>query len=439
MKKMEIIIVGGGIGGLSLALSLHQAGFNVRAYEAVRDLLPLGVGINLQPAAVRELVELGLGDALAETGITTQRLNLYNKFGQLIRSEPRGLAAGYRWPQYSIHRGSLQLLLLSAVRERIGHNHFRSGLTFTAFEQIGGRVRGRFHDRESGAEVVDEADVLIGADGIHSAVRRQLYPAEGSPCFAKQLLWRAAVEADAFLDGRTMVIAGHFHQRIIAYPVAGATGGKLLTNWICQMTVTEAPPPREDWNRRVASDKVLAAFGGWRFPWLDLPALIEQSPDIYEFPLVDRDPVLTWTCGRVTLIGDAAHPMQPIGSQAGSQAILDARLLTAALIAISNPVEALQHYDATRRPVMNDITLRNRSFGPEAAMQLVEERAPNGFARIEDVISRHELDSIASSFAAAAGLDVETVNNGLSFMRPSQGTAYQNPASELSSSRGSAI
>jgi 5-methylphenazine-1-carboxylate 1-monooxygenase len=418
MKKMEIIVVGGGIGGLSLALSLHQVGFKVRLYEAVRHLSPLGVGINLQPTAVRELLELGLGDALAETGIATQRLNLYNKFGQLIRSEPRGLAAGYRWPQYSIHRGRLQLLLLRAVRERIGHNHFRSGLTFTAFEQIGGRVRGRFRDRESGAEVID----------IHSAVRRQIYPAEGGPCFAKQQLWRAAVDADAFLDGLTMVIAGHFHQRIIAYPVAAAAGGKLLTNWICQMTVTEAAPPREDWNRRVESDKVLAAFGGWRFPWLDAPTLIEQSADIYEFPLVDRDPVSTWTCGRVTLIGDAAHPMQPIGSQAGSQAILDARLLTAALIAISNPVEALQHYDATRRPVMNDITLRNRSFGPEAAMQLVEERAPNGFVRIEDVISGHELDSIANSFAAAAGLDVETVNNGLSFVRPSQGTAYQTPS-----------
>jgi 5-methylphenazine-1-carboxylate 1-monooxygenase len=411
MKKMEIIIVGGGIGGLSLALSLHQAGFNVRVYEAVRDLLPLGVGINLQPTAVRELVELGLGDALTETGIATQRLNLYNKLGQLIRSEPRGLAAGYRWPQYSIHRGRLQLLLLNAVRERIGHDRLRSGLTFTTFEQTGGRVRGRFRNCESGEVVVDEADVLIGADGIHSAVRRQLYPAEGGPRFAKQLLWRAAVDADAFLDGRTMVIAGHFHQRIIAYPIARATGGKLLTNWICQMTVTEAAPPREDWNRRVAKDKVLAAFGSWRFPWLDLPTLIGQSPDIYEFPLVDRDPVSAWTFGRVTLIGDAAHPMQPIGSQAGSQAIVDARTLTRALIAHDDPVAALAQYDSERRPAMNDITLRNRGFGPEAAMQLVEERAPNGFARISDVISREELDRIANSFSAAAGLDVETVNN----------------------------
>lgn len=428
MKKMEIIVIGGGIGGLSLALSLHQAGFGVRVYEAARQLSPLGVGINLQPTAVRELIELGLGDALAQTGVATQRLNLYNKFGQLISSEPRGMAAGYRWPQYSIHRGRLQLLLLKAVRERIGHDQFRNGLTFTAFEQVGNRVKAHFHDRETGAGLVDEGDVLIGADGIHSAVRRQLYPVEGSPRFAKQMLWRAAIDADAFLDGLTMVIAGHFHQRIVAYPVARAAGGKSLTNWLCQMTVAEEAPAREDWNKRVTKDKVLAAFGEWRFPWLDMPALIEQSPDIFEFPLVDRDPVSTWTCGRVTLIGDAAHPMQPIGSQAGSQAILDARLLTAALIAISNPAEALQHYDATRRPAMNDITLRNRSFGPEAAMQLVEERAPNGFVRIEDVILRPELDSITNSFAVAAGLDVEAVNNGLSLVRPSQGTAYETPS-----------
>jgi 2-polyprenyl-6-methoxyphenol hydroxylase-like FAD-dependent oxidoreductase len=417
MKSLDVIVAGGGIGGLSLALSLHQAGIAVRVYEAVRDPAPLGVGINLQPTAVRELTELGLGDTLAKTGIATRRLNLCNKFGQLIHEECRGLAAGYRWPQYSIHRGELQLLLLEAVRDRIGDENIRSGLKLAGFEQDADRVRVHFADRRSGSNQIDETDVLVGADGIHSAVRHQLFPAEGAPRFAQQMLWRAAVEAEPFLDGETIVITGHFHQRIIVYPIARRRNGKALINWICQKTVPDRAPPSEDWNRRVTKEEVLAAFGGWKFSWLDLPALIEQSPDIYEFPLIDRDPVAAWSFGRVTLLGDAAHPMQPIGGQAGSQAILDARALTRALSETSDPVAALQYYDGERRPAMNDVTLRNRNLGPEAAMQLVEERAPHGFVRIDEVISRRELNTIAASFAAAAGLDVESVNTRPSYVR----------------------
>jgi 2-polyprenyl-6-methoxyphenol hydroxylase-like FAD-dependent oxidoreductase len=421
MKKPEVIVAGGGIGGLSLALSLHQAGIAVRVYEAVRDPAPLGVGINLQPTAVRELTELGLGSALAETGIATRRLNLYNKFGQLIHEESRGLAAGYRWPQYSIHRGSLQLMLLRAVRDRIGDENVRGGLKLAEFEQDGNRVRARFADRQSGSECIDEADVLIGADGVHSAVRHQLYPAEGAPRFAQQMLWRAAVEAEPFLDGESIIIAGHFHQRTIVYPIGRRRNGKTLINWICQKTVSDRATPREDWNRRIAKEEVLAAFGGWKFSWLDLPALIDQSSDIYEFPLIDRDPAAAWSFGRVTLLGDAAHPMQPIGGQAGSQAILDARALTRALSEMADPVAALTRYDGERRPAMNDIILRNRNLGPEAAMQLAEQRAPNGFARIDEVISRRELDAIVSSFAAAAGLDVETVNTRPSYISSAAG------------------
>jgi 2-polyprenyl-6-methoxyphenol hydroxylase-like FAD-dependent oxidoreductase len=418
---MEVIVVGGGIAGLTMALSLHQAGIAVRVYEAVRDLVPLGVGINLQPIAVRELTELGLADELVRTGTAIQQWSLFNKFGQLIWSEKRGLSAGYKWPQYAIHRGHLQSILLQAVRGRIGERNFRSALRLVDFEQGRDRVAARFSDSRSSAYVIDEADVLIGADGIHSAVRRQLYPAEGKPQFAQQVLWRGAVEAEPFLDGRTMAIAGHFHKRIVVYPMAGgAKRGHLLTNWICQTSAPGLAPSREDWNRRVSKDKVLAAFGTWRFPWLDMPALIERTADIYEFPLADRDPVPSWTFGRVTLIGDAAHPMQPIGSQAGSQAIVDARVLTAALSASSDPIVALQRYDAERRPVMGEVTMRNRALGPEAGMQLVEERAPNGFTRIEDVISQGELESIAKSFSAAAGLDPETVNSGPSFVQPAR-------------------
>ena len=413
---MQVIVVGAGIGGLSLALSLHQAGITVRVYEAVRDLAPLGVGINLQPTAVRELTEMGLAEELQHVGNATERLSYFNKHGQLVWSEPRGRAAGYNWAQYSIHRGHLQSLLLRAASERIGAANIRTGLRLTSFEQRGRKVTASFTD---GASMVgtDEADILVGADGIHSKVRQQFYPNEGAPRFAQQLLWRAAVDAEPFLDGHTMIIAGHFHQRVIAYPIGpGSKPGTLLTNWICQLAVSDDAPHREDWNRRISGDTLLEAFERWRFPWLDMPGLIQRTSSIYEFPLVDRDPVDKWSFGRVTLVGDAAHPMQPIGSQAGSQAIIDARALTASLLATKDPVEALLRYDSERRPTMNDITLRNRQFGPEAALQLAEERAPNGFVDIEDVISRSELETITASFSSAAGLGVTAVNGRPSFV-----------------------
>jgi len=416
---MKVIVVGGGIAGLSLALSLHQAGIAVRLYEAVHDPRPLGVGINLQPTAVRELTELGLGAELAEIGIATRQLSYFNKFGQLVWSEPRGLGAGYKWPQYSIHRGDLQMMLLRAARLRIDQDSIRSGLRLMSFEQALTHVKATFRDAETGAVVVDDGDILVGADGIHSTVRRLLYPNEGAPHFAGQLLWRAAVDAEPFLGGHTMIVAGHFDQRVVVYPIGkSAKEGQLLTNWICQMTVTDSAPPREDWNRLVSNKRILEAFDSWRFPWLDMPALIRRTPAIYEFPLVDRNPVEAWTFGRVTLVGDAAHPMQPIGSQAGSQAIIDARMLSAALLNESNPTEAIKRYDAERRPTMNDIVLRNRHFGPEAALRLVEERAPHGFEQIDDVVSRQDLQDIVEVFSSAAGLDAETVNSRPSFVSP---------------------
>jgi 5-methylphenazine-1-carboxylate 1-monooxygenase len=414
---MNVIIVGGGIAGLAMALSLHQAGIRARVYEAAEEVRPLGVGINLQPTAVRELTELGLAEQLGHAGIAINVLSLFNKHGQLICSEQRGLSAGYRWPQYAIHRGRLQLLLWRAAQERLGTDNVRSGLEFIHFSQCDARVVATFRDRASGMTVTEEADVLVGADGIHSAVRRQLYPREGEPRFGGQTLWRFAIGTERFLGGNSQAICGHFLQRMIVYPIGrSARTGELETNCICQIAVPGTAPAREDWNRRASREIILAAFDTWKFPWLDMPALIERTEEIYEFPLVDRDPVETWTVGRVTLIGDAAHPMQPIGSQAGSQAIIDARVLTGALAASSDLSEALRRYDLERRPAMNDVTLRNRQFGPEAAMQLVEDRAPNGFATVRDVISQGELDNITRSFSVAAGLDAKSVNDRPSFV-----------------------
>lgn len=416
---MKVIVIGGGISGLTMALSLHQIGVPCRVYEAAREVTPLGVGINVQPNAVRELTELGLGDALARIGTATEALCFFNKFGQPVWQEPRGRKAGFNWPQYSIHRGKLQVMLAEAARARIGAENLHTGHQFQKFEQRGDKVVAWFFDRHGGDAIIeDEADILVGADGIHSTVRRQLYPAEGEPRFARQILWRAAVDAAPFLGGATMAIAGHFHQRVVAYPIGPASNapGKLLTNWIAQMTVSTDAPPREDWNRKVPKERFFDAFRAWEFPWLDMPQLITATQEIFEFPLVDRDPVPRWSFGRVTLIGDAAHPMQPTGSQAGSQAIVDARMLTAQLMAAPDPIVALAHYDELRRPAMNDVTLRNRSFGPEAAMQLAEERAPHGFKNIEDVIPRAELEEISRSFQLVAGLDPASLNSRPSFV-----------------------
>jgi len=414
---MDVIVAGAGIGGLTMALSLHQAGIPVRVYEQARNLKALGVGINLQPNAVRELDELGLAVQLMRVGNTTDALCFFNKFGQLIWREPRGTAAGYRWPQISIHRGALQMLLFDAVCQRLGRDSVRTGSALASFAEEDGQVVAWFADRNGRPAGSDAASILVGADGIHSMVRRRLIPREGAPRFAQQILWRAAVDAEPFLGGHTMIIAGHFHRRVIIYPMGPASEGRLKTNWVVQMTVDDAMPGREDWNRKVSAEKFFPAIADWRFDWLDVAALVERTEEIFEFPLVDRDPVENWSFGRVTLIGDAAHPMQPTGSQAGSQAIIDARLLTQALATMPDPVSALHHYDATRRPAMNDVTLRNRKLGPEAALQVVEERAPNGFTRLEEVISRAELEDISRSFHAAAGLDAETVNNRPSFVR----------------------
>lgn len=410
---MKALVIGGGIGGMAAALSLHQAGIEVTVFEAVREIGALGVGINLQPNAVRELTELGLGGELARTGIPTSALAYYNRHGQRIWTEPRGMEAGYLWPQYSIHRGELLMILARAVRERLGDGVIRCGHQLASFEQDAQSVTAHFTDRRSGAQLgAERGDILIGADGIHSAVRAQLYPDEGDPRFCGQMMWRAAVEAGPYLDGRTHAIAGHRDQKFLVYPMSAKSRerGRSLINWIAELTVS-GPTPRADWNRQVQKETFANAFAGWRFPWLDVPALIEATDAVFEFPKVDRDPVSQWSFGRVTLIGDAAHAMLPIGSQAGSQAVVDPRYLARALVCEASPEQALRRYEAERLPAMNEITLRIRGLGQEIVMEMAEERAPHGFERIEDVIPNAEMARLSAEFKLAAGLDRDYVNS----------------------------
>jgi 2-polyprenyl-6-methoxyphenol hydroxylase-like FAD-dependent oxidoreductase len=415
---MKAIIIGGGIGGLSMALSLHQAGIEAKVFESVKEIGAVGAGINLQPNAVRELDEMGLGKALFATGVATQKWSCYNKHGQLIWSEPRGVAAGYKWPQISVHRGHLLMLLFNATRERLGAGNVVTGHHLASFEQDAHGVAAHFIDRATGRQLhTERGDLLIGADGIHSAVRTHFYPNEGPTRYCGEMQWRASVEMDAFLDGRTQIIVGHRMQRLVAYSMSNeALGrGRVLVNWICEIGMPETSRP--DWDRKVSKDVFAHAFANWRFPWLDVPALIDATPEIFEFPKCDRDPVDRWTFGRVTLLGDAAHPMLPTGSQAGSQAVVDARVLAQALATEPSVEAALKSYETQRLKPMSEITLKNRELGPERAMQIVEDRAPGGFKQVEDVISREEMAAITENYKRSAGFDSASVNTRPSYLQ----------------------
>ena len=412
---MQAMVIGGGIGGLSTALALHAAGIGVQVFESVKSIGAVGVGINIQPNAIRELTELGLGEELAKNAVATAELAYYSKHGQLIWSEPRGLAAGYRWPQYSIHRGTLLMILYEAVCERIGRANVLTGCTLDSFDQDADGVTAQFVDRATGARLDSaHADILIGADGIHSAVRRHFYP-QDEVRFGGQLMWRAAVDWRPFLTGRSMIIAGHRNQKVVAYPMLELGDGRVQMNWIAELGQTGGAPPREDWNRRVDKSVFARQFGHWKFDWLDVPAMIDATDVSYEFPKIDRDPVDRWTFERVTLVGDAAHPMHPTGSQAGSQAIVDGRVLAWHLAGCKDPCEALLRYQQERLPAMRDIALGNRTLGPEIVMQIVEDRAPEGFADLDDILPPQELAARAAEFKEKAGFAVEALNRRASY------------------------
>lgn len=409
---MTVLVAGAGIGGLTLALSLHQAGLPVRVFETASEVKPLGVGINLLPHAVRELDELGLLPRLDSLGVRTAELAYYSKRGQLIWREPRGEAAGYKWPQISVHRGRLQLMLLDAVRERLGAEAIATGRHLHDWRDDGEAVTARFTDRQSGAAREETGALLIGCDGIHSALRGRLYPDEGAPIWNGAILWRGIARAKPYLTGRSMIMAGHEFQKFVCYPISTPDAeGKALINFIAERKF--APDHqwrREDWNRRGAPADFLPQFEAWRFDWLDVPALIRAAEAVYEYPMVDRDPLPRWSAGRATLLGDAAHAMYPIGSNGASQAILDARVLTREILAHGMTAEALEAYEAERRPATAQIVLANRRNGPEQVMQRVEELAPEGFQRIEEVLDPAELEETASGYKRLAGFDKEALN-----------------------------
>ncbi|HTW82860.1 MAG TPA: flavin-dependent oxidoreductase [Candidatus Sulfotelmatobacter sp.] len=407
-----IIVVGGGIGGLTLALSLHRAGLPCRVYEAVPEIKAIGVGINLLPHAMRQLDALGVLEPLAAVAVETKEAAFYNRFGQHIYTEPLGRAAGYDWPQLSIHRGDLHLVLLRAARERLGEQNVLCGWQCTGVEQDDRGVRARFVDPVSHAErPVQHGALAIGCDGIHSAIRKQLHPHEGPPRYSGVNMWRGVTVGAPFLSGATFARVGWLTPaKLVLYPIRDDVDGRgnQLLNWVVEIQTPHHAV--RDWNRRGALEDFLPALADWHFDWCDVPALIRGAQTVLEYPMVDQDPLPWWTQGRITLLGDAAHPMVPRGSNGAGQAIVDAHVLADLLQRSADPSAALRAYEELRLPATAAVVLANRANPPDAILREVYERTGDRpFTDIDAVISHAELVGLTDAYKRVAGYDRETL------------------------------
>ncbi len=404
---MSVLIAGAGIGGLAAALMLHKRGVPVQVVEQASEVREVGVGINTLPHSIAELAELGLLDRLDQVGLRLRELRYLTRVGQEVWSELRGLHAGHSHPQFSIHRGRLQKLLFDALIERLGPDAVRTGLRLSGFIQDEGGVTAHFTDTVSGmSSATLRSEVLVCADGIHSVGRRRFYPEEGPPSWEGVVMWRGAAEWPVWLDGETMAIAGGLGAKLVLYPIAPVCDGKQLMNWVVNVRVADGsvtPPPPKSWSKQAALSDVLPYAKRFSVDGIDIEKLVRSSGAIYEYPMADRDPLPRWTHGRVTLLGDAAHPMYPVGSNGAAQAILDARCLADALAASEHPREALYRYEQERLPKTAEVVRTNRIGGPERVIDEVERLSPLPFDNIDEVLSYEDRKAIVRGYAKMAG------------------------------------
>ena len=415
MNNSVVVVAGAGIGGLSFALTLHQVGVPCVVFESVADIKPLGVGINVQPNAVRELYELGFdSESLDPIGVQTREWVLVGLNGREVYSELRGIKAGYNWPQYSVHRGKLQMLLYRAALERLGAASIRTGLKVTGYRNHpdGQGVTVLLQSRK-GDRCEVEGSLLIAADGLHSAVRQQMYPGQPPIQWGGAIMWRGVTRGKPIRSGASFVGLGTHRHRVVFYPISAPDPrtGLADINWIAEITVDNSGGwPDGDWNKQVRHEDFMHHFEQWNYDWIDIPAMLRGASEVFEYPMIDREPVPTWVDGNVALLGDAAHVMYPTGSNGASQAIMDARVLGAAMLEHGVNSKALRAYDTQLCPEMSQLVLRNRGAGPFGLLNLLDDRCGGVFDNIDEVIPRAERDEFMLRYKTAAGFAAEKLN-----------------------------
>ncbi len=404
-----IAIVGGGIAGLALALNLHERGIASRVYEGAPDLRELGVGITLLPHAVRELNALGLGEDVAMLGVKNVTSAFYNRFGQRIYDEPRGVTAGYPFPEYGVHRGKLHMMLYRAVLERIGPEAIVLDHRCIGTSQVGDSITLMFVNEHGEPLPTVTVPAAIACDGVNSAVRAQFYPGE-TVRYTGINTWRGMTRMKPILDGRTYLRVGSIRTgKIVIYPITDDVDGSgdQFVNWVAEIETSLSKP--NDWNRRTEAANVLPMFAGWNFDWLNVPAMIAAAEVIFEYPMVDKDPIDQWTFGRITLAGDAAHPMYPRGSNGSAQALIDVRTL-ADCLAVAPPPQAFFEYEALRRETTAAIVRTNRSNPPDFINIRVEElTGDRPFDDLSKYISQQELRTMSDDYKRVAGFSIADV------------------------------
>lgn len=415
MAGNRVLIAGGGIGGLATALTLHQIGVPCTVFEAVRELKPLGVGINLQPNAVRELHDLEIGSwDLDRVGLPAREWVLVGLNGNDIYSEPRGVQAGYRWPQYAVHRGRFHMLLADEIEERMGEDAIRLDSRVTGYRKNDDGSVTALISHSDGTTSEETGALLVGADGIHSAVRAQMHPDQPPIHWGGALMWRGTTQAKPIRTGASFVGLGTHCHRMVFYPISrpDPATGLATINWIAEVTFdAKTDWQQSGWFRQVPISDFIHHFDGWVWDWLDVPALIAGAETAFANPMIDRDPVPTWVDGPVALIGDAAHAMYPTGSNGASQAIVDSRVLGAAMLDHGVTPAALAAYDEKLCEPISKLVLRNRGAGPFGLLNLVDERCGGVFDNIDDIIPPEERAEFMAGYKAAAGFAAEQLNS----------------------------